>query len=189
MFDVMNDKKRCAWCLSDPLYIKYHDEEWGKAVYDRDKLFEMLSLEGAQAGLSWITILKKREGYRSAFHHFNPEKISSFSDKDVDRLLKNKEIVRHRGKIESVINNAKIILEMEAQRKPFQDFVWAYVNNKTIDHKPGALSDLNSSTEISKRMSKDLKKLGFRFVGPTTCYSFMQAAGLVNDHVKSCSFR
>jgi len=189
MFTYMKGENRCGWCLSHPIYIDYHDNEWGKAVYNRDKLFEMISLEGAQAGLSWITILKKREGYRKAFHNFDPNKVALFTEKDVNRLLTNEEIVRHRGKIESVISNARIILEMEAKGDMFSDFVWSYVEGKTIDHHAKVLSELNASNEASKRMSRDLKKLGFRFVGPTTCYSFMQSAGLVNDHLVTCTFR
>lgn len=185
----MKESKRCAWCLSEPIYQDYHDKEWGKPVYDRNKLFEMLCLEGAQAGLSWITILKKRENYRAAFENFDPEKIALYGEKEVSSLLLNSGIVRHRGKIESVIWNAKAVLKMEAEGTPFSDFVWKYVDGNVVDHKAEKISDLPAQDEISKKMSRDFKKRGFKFVGPTTCYSFMQAAGLINDHILSCDFR
>ncbi len=182
------NEERCGWCLGSDLYKAYHDEEWGVPCYERDALFEMLSLEGAQAGLSWITILNKRENYRRAFVQFNPEKIARFTEKKIDKLVLDAGIVRHRQKIESVVSNAKVICEMEKSGEAFTDFIWSFVDYKIIQNKNRSMSDVAASTDVSKQMSKVLKKRGFKFVGATTCYAFMQACGMVNDHFLSCPF-
>ncbi|MFM2589590.1 DNA-3-methyladenine glycosylase I [Vibrio sp. TBV020] len=180
------EEQRCAWANVSELDKEYHDTEWGVPVHDDNLLFEMLSLEGAQAGLSWTTILKKREGYRSAFYGFDIDRVSQMTEQDVESLVVNPDIVRHRGKIESVINNAKQLLLIKKEFGSVNVFFWAYVNNNPIVNKWQAMSELPSSTELSKQISKDLKKRGFKFVGPTTVYAFMQAAGLVDDHLMSC---
>jgi DNA-3-methyladenine glycosylase I len=174
---------RCSWVGEDVLMQKYHDEDWGTPKRDVSSLFEMLTLEGAQAGLSWATILKKREGYRNNFKNFDVKKVALFAEKDVERILQDPGVVRHRGKIESVIFNAKAIIEME---EDFSDFVWGFVEGVTQDNSFKEMKDLPSVTDSATKMSKELKKRGFKFVGPTTCYSFMQAAGLVNDHTVDC---
>jgi DNA-3-methyladenine glycosylase I len=174
--------QRCEWAGSE-LLAPYHDEEWGVPVHGECGLFEMLTLEGAQAGLSWETVLKKRDGYRRLFASFDPVRVARFGDDDVERLLADPGIIRHRGKVESTIGNARAILALD---QPFSEFVWGFVDGTPIVNRFEKLSDLPSQTELSKRFSKELKRLGFRFVGPTTVYSFLQAAGLVNDHVTSC---
>jgi DNA-3-methyladenine glycosylase I len=175
--------KRCDWVPEgDPLYVAYHDEEWGVPSHDDTHLFEMLTLEGAQAGLSWSTILRKRGGYRKAFAGFDAEKVARFSKKDVERLLKDPGIVRNRLKIESTVNNAKRVVELES----LSDYLWGFVDGKPLVNRWRKLGELPAETPESKAMSKDLKKQGFRFVGPTVCYAFMQACGLVNDHVVDC---
>ncbi|XP_026484537.1 DNA-3-methyladenine glycosylase 1-like [Vanessa tameamea] len=180
---------RCGWLNDDPLYISYHDNEWGKPAYDNRYLFEMLCLEGQQAGLSWITILKKRDNYRKLFCNFDPIKIIKFNDNDVERLLSNPDIVRHKGKIESILNNAKCYIEMKLNGEDFSKFVWNFVNNTPIVNNWSNDKEVPSSTEISVAISKALKKKGFKYVGSTTCYAFMQACGLVNDHVTDCISR
>ena len=177
--------KRCEWAGSDPIYVAYHDTEWGVPEYDRYALWEKLILEGFQAGLSWITILKKRENFREAFGGFNPNEISNWGEVEVENLLKNPDIVRHRGKIEATINNARVWQDIE-ERTGFATFIWSYVDNKPIQNRWTSLADLPTSTSLSKRISYDLKKLGFKFCGPTIVYSFMQACGLVNDHLVTC---
>ncbi len=177
---------RCAWADSDPLMAKYHDEEWGRPVFDEPALFELITLEGAQAGLSWITILRKREGYRHAFASFDPQRVAGFDDKRVELLLQNPAIVRHRGKIESTINNARRILALWNSGQTFSDVCWELVDGQPVQNLRHSMSDLPASSPLSAQLSKRLKKLGFRFVGETTCYSFLQAAGLVNDHLQSC---
>lgn len=179
-------KKRCSWCGNDPLYIKYHDEEWGVPVHDDHKLFEMLILEGAQAGLSWITVLKKRENYRNAFDNFDAIKISKYSEKKIEKLLNNTGIIRNRLKINSTIGNAKAFLKVQKEFSSFDKYIWQFVDNKPILNKFKSLKDLPAKTEISDKMSKDLKKRGFKFVGSTICYAFMQATGMVNDHTIDC---
>jgi DNA-3-methyladenine glycosylase I len=175
--------KRCAWVPeADAAYVAYHDEEWGVPSRDERHLFEMLTLEGAQAGLSWSTILRKREGYRKAFTDFDAEKVARFSQKDVERLLQDPGIVRNRLKVESTVNNAKRVLELES----LSDYLWSFVDGVPLVGKWRRLREIPSETAESKAMSKDLKKRGFRFVGPTICYAFMQACGLVNDHVVEC---
>ncbi len=183
--------RRCFWAGTDPLYRRYHDEEWGRPVYDDRRLFEKICLEGFQSGLSWLTILKKRENFRRAFSDFDVEKVARFNQKSVERLLKDAGIVRHRGKIESTINNAKRAIELAAEHGSLSTYFWQYVPPKKerptkITH--AALLAMPSSP-TSTAMSKDLKKRGFTFVGPTTCYAFMQAMGLVNDHIEGCSSR
>jgi DNA-3-methyladenine glycosylase I len=178
--------QRCGWVTQDPLYLAYHDEEWGVPQTDGQKLFEMICLEGQQAGLSWITVLKKRENYRHAFHHFDPQRVAAMGPDDVDRLVLDAGIIRHRGKIEAIIGNARAYLMMEQNGEPFREFVWSFVNNEPQLTTATALSELPTSTPISDALSKALKKRGFKFVGTTICYSFMQACGLVNDHVAGC---
>jgi DNA-3-methyladenine glycosylase I len=176
---------RCSWCESEPLYIDYHDTEWGVPERCPRALFEALTLEGFQAGLSWITILRKREGFRRAFAGFQPEVIAKWGAADVETLLKDDGIIRHRGKIEATISNARSWLDIEAQ-DGFSDFIWRYVNGAPLQPARQSLADVPGSTPISTQLSKDLKKAGFKFCGPTTVYAFMQAAGLVNDHVVTC---
>ena len=178
--------KRCPWCGQDPLYVAYHDNEWGVPVHNDRLLFEMLILEGAQAGLSWITILRKREHYRAAFKQFEANKISHFTSADVARLLKNEGIVRNRLKIESAIKNAKAFLAVQKEFGSFSHYVWSFVNHRPIVNKRKRMKGIPSTTSESDAMSRDLKKRGFSFVGPTICYAFMQACGLVNDHLVNC---
>jgi DNA-3-methyladenine glycosylase I len=180
------NKTRCPWSTSDSLYIAYHDNEWGVPVHEDRKLFEMLVLDGAQAGLSWITILRKRENYRKAFHDFNPEKVARYGKKEIGRLLKNEGIVRNRLKIESAVKNAKAFLEVREEFGTFDSYIWQFVGGRTKVNSWKSLKQIPASTKQSDAMSKDLKMRGFSFVGSTICYAFMQAAGLVNDHVTSC---
>lgn len=180
---------RCNWVTADPIYIAYHDLEWGKAEYDSQKLFEMLCLEGQQAGLSWLTILKKRENYRTLFHQFNAYRISEFTAEDVRRLQSDVGIVRHKGKIEAIINNSKCYIEMENHKEDFSKFIWSFVNNKTIINNWSTIKEVPTKTVESTALSDALRKKGFKFVGPTTCYAFMQACGLINDHTINCNFR
>lgn len=180
--------KRCAWCGDDPLYIKYHDEEWGVPLRDDHRLFEMLTLEGAQAGLSWITVLRKRDNYRQAFDHFDPQRVAVYSEDKVLMLMANPGIIRNRAKIRSTIDNAKGVLAIQKEFGSLDRFIWAYVDGKPIRNAskdPGAAP---ASTALSDRLSKDLKKRGFGFVGSTICYAFMQAIGMVNDHVVDCAW-
>jgi len=175
--------KRCAWVpAADPEYVAYHDDEWGVPSRDDRHLFEMLTLEGAQAGLSWSTILRKREGYRKAFADFDAAKVARFSETKVERLLADPGIVRNRLKVESTVNNAKRVLELES----LSDYLWSFVDGKPIVNRWKKLGEIPAETAESKAMSTDLKKRGFRFVGPMVCYAFMQACGLVNDHVVDC---
>jgi DNA-3-methyladenine glycosylase I len=177
---------RCEWPGSDSLNLEHHDHEWGVPSRDRRHLFELLTLEGAQAGLSWTTILRKREGYREAFDGFEPERVADFGPDDVDRLMLDSGIVRNRAKIESTIDNARAILALERDGIPFVEHLWSFVGGTPIQNRFERMGELPAATAESKAMSKDLKKRGFRFVGPTTLYAFMQAAGLVNDHTTSC---
>ena len=179
---------RCAWGVEgDPLYRAYHDEEWGCPSRDEQHLFEMLILEGAQAGLSWSTILKKREGYRRAFAGFDPEVVAGFSDADVARLLGDAGIVRNRLKVESAISNARAVLALRDGGGSLVDLLWGFVGHAPLDRRAANLGELPAETAESRAMSKELKRRGFRFVGPTICYALMQAAGLVNDHVVRCA--
>ena len=178
--------ERCGWVSQDPLYIAYHDNEWGVPETDSKKLFEMICLEGQQAGLSWITVLKKRENYRACFHQFDPVKVAAMQEEDVERLVQDAGIIRHRGKIQAIIGNARAYLQMEQHGEPFVDFVWSFVNHQPQVTQATTLSEIPTSTSASDALSKALKKRGFKFVGTTICYSFMQACGLVNDHVVGC---
>ena len=177
---------RCGWATSDPLYLAYHDEEWGVPVHDDRRLFEMLILEGAQAGLSWITILKRREGYRKAFHGFNPEKIVRYTEKDVARLLTDPGIIRNRAKVEATIKNAQAYLDVVEETGSFDAYLWGLVGGKPRINHWKTLKDIPPETPESKAMSKELKRRGFGFVGSTICYAFMQAVGMVDDHVATC---
>jgi len=179
-------KKRCHWCGSDPLYVKYHDLEWGKPVHRDRVLFEFLNLEGAQAGLSWITVLRKRKNYQKAFAGFDPVKMRRFSSRKIKALLKDEGIIRNRLKIEAAITNADAYLKVKKEFGTFDRYIWGFVSGKPIQNRVRSLRDIQSSSKESDAMSKDLKKRGFRFVGSTICYAFMQACGLVNDHVVDC---
>ncbi|WP_434658514.1 DNA-3-methyladenine glycosylase I [Chromobacterium violaceum] len=181
----MNEIRRCAWCGDDPLYVAYHDREWGRPERDDQKLFEMLLLEGAQAGLSWITILRKREGYRAAFHGFDPAKVAAMTDDDVERLMQDPGIVRNRLKIQSAIRNAKVFLRMQREHGSFADWLWAHVDGKPILRRRDD-ARVPASTELSDRISKALKKAGMNFVGSTVVYAYLQACGVVNDHLSGC---
>ena len=177
---------RCEWCGSDPLYIAYHDEEWGVPVHDDRLLFEFLILEGAQAGLSWLTILKKRDNYRKAFHNFDYERIASYTETDVERLLADVGIVRNRLKIQSAIKNARGVLDIREEYGSLDAYLWRYVDGVAIQNAWKTLGEIPANTERSDAMSKDLKRRGFSFVGSTICYAFMQAVGIVNDHTTDC---
>jgi DNA-3-methyladenine glycosylase I len=177
---------RCAWAESDPLFVPYHDEEWGVPVHDDRLLYEFLVLEGAQAGLSWLTILKKREAYRRAFAGFDPIKVAAFDSDDVERLLADAGIVRNRLKVESAITNARALLEVQKEFGSFAAYQWAFVQGRTIHNEWRTLSEVPAKTEEAERMSKDMKRRGFRFVGPTILYAHMQATGMVNDHTVDC---
>ncbi|XP_045505746.1 DNA-3-methyladenine glycosylase 1-like [Colias croceus] len=188
----MNSRKdivRCSWVSNDPLYVQYHDEEWGIPEYNSQKLFQMLCLEGQQAGLSWITILKKRQNYNELFHNFDPYKIILLKETDVQDLLTNTGIVRHKGKIEAIINNARCYIEMKNRGVDFSDFIWNFVGNKPIINNWKSIQEVPSETEISKNLSSSLRKQGFKYVGSTICYAYMQACGLVNDHIVDCIYR
>ena len=183
----MNENEtRCSWVNQDPLYINYHDHEWGVPVYDDRLLFEYINLEGAQAGLSWYTILKKRDNYRQAFDHFEPEKIINYDESKVAELLQNEGIVRNKLKINAVITNAKAFFKIVDEFGSFQAYIWSFVDGKPIQNHFTVSSEVPATTEISDRLSKDLKKRGFKFVGSTICYAFMQAVGMVNDHIATC---
>ena len=182
----MTEKNKCFWAGDLPIYQDYHDFEWGRPVHDDRKLFEMLTLEGAQAGLSWITILKKRENYRIAFDNFDPNIVANYDDAKVEELMGNEGIIRNRLKINSAIINAKLFLEVQKQHGSFDKFIWGYVDNKSIVNKFKTIEDIPATTEISDKISKDLKKMGFKFVGSTIIYAFMQATGMVNDHFVDC---
>lgn len=180
--------RRCAWCASDPEYTRYHDEEWGYPVSDDIRLFEKICLEGFQSGLSWWTILRKRENFRAAFAGFDPVKVAAFGDDDVERLVQDVGIVRHRGKIEAAINNAARALEVQAEFGSLAAYFWSFEPSAEQQAAETGGADFVAVTETSKRLSKDLKKRGWKFVGPTTCYAFMQAMGMVNDHMENCAF-
>ena len=180
-------RTRCAWVpLQDPLYVDYHDEEWGVPSHDERHLFELLTLEGAQAGLSWSTILHKRDGYRSAFGGFDADVVARFETRDVERLLRDPGIVRNRLKVESAVDNARRLLEVREELGSFDEYVWSFVGGEPRVGSWSAVSEIPAETAESRALSKDLKKRGFRFVGPTVCYAFMQAAGLVDDHTLDC---
>lgn len=179
-------KNRCAWCGSDPLYIAYHDSEWGVPAHDDRHLFEMLVLEGAQAGLSWLTILKKRENYRRAFHDFDAARIAAFSQQEIQGLLQDSGIVRNRLKIEAAVRNARGVMAISEEYGSLAAFLWRYVDNTPRQNGWQSLSEVPARTAQSDLMSRDLKKRGFSFVGSTICYAFMQAVGMVNDHTVDC---
>ena len=183
---VPDDRPRCGWPGSDPLNLEHHDFEWGVPSRDRRHLFELLTLEGAQAGLSWTTILRKRAGYVEAFAGFSPEEVAAFGPDDVDDLMLDAGIIRNRSKIEATIDNARAILALEASGIDFVEHVWSFVDGAPIQNRFTETGSLPAETDGSRAMSKDLKKRGFRFVGPTTLYAFMQSAGLVNDHLVTC---
>ena len=182
----MSEPARCSWCGTDPLYCKYHDEEWGRPLHDDQRLFEMLILEGAQAGLSWITILRKRPAYRKAFDRFDPKKVARYDPAKKRALMKDPGIVRNRLKIEAAVTNAKAFLAVQKEFGSFDRYVWQFVGGKPIVNRPKSHTDIPARTEISDALSKDLKKRGFKFVGSTICYAYMQAVGLVNDHTIDC---
>jgi DNA-3-methyladenine glycosylase I len=181
---------RCTWCGTDPLYIKYHDEEWGKPVYDDKTLFEFLILEGAQAGLSWITILRRRESYRKAFADFDVKKVAKFDENDVARLMQDEGIIRNRLKVNGAITNAKLFIEIQQEFGSFSDYIWGFLpDKKPILNQVEKMGDVPARTEISDLISKDMKKRGFKFFGTTICYAHMQATGMVNDHLINCIAR
>jgi len=179
-------KRRCAWLGNDPLMMKYHDEEWGVPLHDDQKLFEFLILEGMQAGLSWRTVLNKRENFRRAFHHFKPAKVACYDESDVDRLLANAGIIRNRAKIMAAINNAQRFLEVSREFGSFDRYIWGFVSDKPIHNRFRNLSDLPARTPLSDEASADMRRRGFKFVGSTVIYAHMQATGMVNDHVVTC---
>ncbi|MDR2370557.1 MAG: DNA-3-methyladenine glycosylase I [Treponema sp.] len=183
---MKNALSRCSWCLGDDIYTAYHDREWGKPQKNSVRLFEALILDGAQAGLSWITILKRREGYRAAFNSFDPEKIARYTAKDVNRLMQDARIIRNRRKIESAIENAKAYLNMTEGPVSFSKWLWNWVDGKPVVNHFKTPDEIPASTELSERISTELKKKGFSFVGPVIIYAFLQASGLVNDHLVSC---
>jgi DNA-3-methyladenine glycosylase I len=178
--------KRCEWAGTDPLMVAYHDTEWGVPSHDDRHLYEMLTLEGAQAGLSWTTILRKREGYEKAFAGFDPVRVARFDRRRIERLLENPAIVRNRLKVESAVNNAGRVLDVRSEFGSFDAYLWGWVDGEPLRSSRRRLADLPDETPLSRELSRDLKRRGFRFVGPTVCYAFMQAVGLVNDHVTSC---
>jgi len=180
-----SERARCPWCGTDPLYVAYHDDEWGRPVRDDARLFEMLILEGAQAGLSWITILKKRDNYRRAFAQFDAEKVARFDAKKRARLMLDEGIVRNRLKIESTVDNARAFLRMREQGS-FSDWLWAFVDDEPIVNVPKSMAQVPARTELSDTISKELKRRGFRFVGSTIVYAFLQATGVVDDHLADC---
>ena len=179
-------RTRCSWCGEDPLYISYHDREWGVPLHVDQRLFEFLILEGAQAGLNWLTILKKRDAYRMAYYQFDAEKIARFNSRSITRLLHNSGIVRNRLKVEASIVNARAYLEVKEAFGSFDHYIWQFVDYQSIQNRWRSVDDIPVTTEESNQMSKDLKQRGFRFVGPTICYAYMQAVGMVNDHVIDC---
>lgn len=181
-----NSKPRCGWCTSDEIYIDYHDKEWGRPLHDDHLLFEFLILEGAQAGLSWLTVLKKRENYRRAFDGFDPRLVARYDDKKVKVLLNNEGIIRNRLKIASAIRNAKAFLKVQQEFGSFDRYLWAYVQGKPIKNEAAHYKELPTRTDLSDKISLDLKKRGFNFVGSTIIYAYMQAVGMVNDHTKDC---
>ena len=182
----MDARKRCPWPGEDALYLRYHDEEWGVPVHDDVHFFEMLTLEGAQAGLSWITILRKRESYKKAFAGFDPVKVARFTAKHHEKLMQNEGIVRNRAKIESTIGNAKAFLAIQREHKSFDRYLWDFCGGGSVVGRRRSMGEVPAQTELAERLSKDLKKRGFKFVGPTIMYAFLQAVGVVNDHLVTC---
>ena len=186
MTSLAADRTRCDWVGDDPLMVAYHDDEWGTPEHDDRRLFELLTLEGAQAGLSWTTILRKREGYRRAFAGFDPQVVARFDDGDVERLLGDPGIVRHRGKVTSTVSNAARVLAVQDDVGSLDTLVWSFVDGTPVVRRPETTADLPSQTDESRALARELQRRGFRFVGPTTVYAFMQAAGLVDDHLVHC---
>ncbi len=182
----MKEKTRCGWSVSDPIYIKYHDEEWGVPVHDDRKLFEFLILEGFQAGLSWITILRKRENFRKAFDNFDAERIARYGKRKINSLLNDVGIIRNKLKVEAAVTNARAFLKVQEEFGSFDKYIWQFVGYKPVKNKFKSLKEVPASTDLSDLMSKDLKKRGFKFVGTTICYAHMQATGMVNDHIITC---
>lgn len=183
------EKIRCGWCEKDDLYRKYHDEEWGRPVFDDRTIFEFLVLESFQAGLSWYTILSKRENFRKAFDNFDYRKIAGYSDAKTEALMQDPGIIRNRLKIKATVNNAQRFMEVQEEFGSFSEYIWAFVGGKPLDNMPETLSDIPAVTEVSDALAKDLKKRGFKFMGSTVVYAHMQATGMVNDHLKSCFIR
>jgi DNA-3-methyladenine glycosylase I len=182
----MDNKVRCCWCGDVPIYVNYHDNEWGRPVHDDKKLFEMLILEGAQVGLSWLTVLKKRENYRVAFDGFDPAKVALYDDAKIEELLANSGIIRNRLKINAAVANAKAFLRIQEEYGSFDKYLWSYVNYKPIVNRFEKMEDFITTSSVSDKISKDLKKRGMNFVGSTIIYAFMQAVGMVNDHFIDC---
>lgn len=178
--------KRCPWCEGNELYIRYHDREWGVPVMDDNKQFEFLVLESAQAGLSWLTVLKKRENYRQAYDNFNPDKVSRYSEKKLAKLLSDPGIIRNRKKIEASVNNARLFLDIQKEFGTFSGYIWGFTGNEPVVNSWKSLSDVPANTELSDTISKDLKKRGFKFLGSTIIYAHLQATGIVNDHLVDC---
>lgn len=189
MMNNMVKKTRCAWCLGDPLYERYHDEEWGKPVYDDETLFEFLLLETFQAGLSWITILRKRESFAEAFDNFDYKIIATYGNDKAEELLQNPGIIRNRLKVLAAISNAQAFMKVQEEFGSFSKYFWNFTEGKPIDNKPKTLRDVPATTPLSDAISKDMKKRGFKFVGSTVIYAHMQATGMVNDHIINCDFR
>ncbi len=183
---MMMKKNRCSWCGNDPLYVSYHDKEWGVPVYDDNKLFEFLVLETFQAGLSWITVLKKRENFRKSFDDFDYEKIAAYSGKKIDSLLQDKGIIRNKLKVKATVTNAQAFIKIQKEFGSFSKYIWSFVNGKPIVNTFNSLSEIPANTPLSDTISKDLKERGFKFVGSTVIYAHMQATGMVNDHITSC---
>jgi len=181
-----DDAVRCSWCGTDPLYVAYHDDEWGIPVDDDRHLFEMLILEGQQAGLSWFTILKKRAAFREVFAGFEPQRVAAFGDDDIECLLQDRRIVRNRAKLTAAVGNARAFLDLQAGHGRFSDWLWAFVDGEQVVNRPASEADIPAETATSRQLSKALRGAGFRFVGPTICYAYMQAVGLVDDHVADC---
>ncbi len=180
------EKKRCGWCEKDDLYRKYHDEEWGTPLYNDRTLFEFLILESFQAGLSWYTILSKRDNFRKAFDHFDYKKIAVYDSQKIEELMNDAGIIRNRLKILSAITNAQKFMEVQKEFGSFSEYIWGFVNGKPLDQKPKTLSDIPATTDLSDFIAKDLKKRGFKFMGSTVVYAHMQATGMINDHIESC---
>lgn len=180
------NKKRCDWVSNDQIYIDYHDNEWGKPIYDDAIFFEFLILESFQAGLSWITILKRRENFRTSFDYFDVNKVANYSTHKVEELVQNEGIIRHRGKIEAAIHNAQLFIEIQKEYGSFSNFIWKYVNHQPIINRWSSIKEIPATTPLSNQIAKELKKRGFKFFGSTTIYAFLQATGIVNDHISTC---
>ncbi|MCF4151269.1 DNA-3-methyladenine glycosylase I [Dethiosulfovibrio sp. F2B] len=182
----MKDIFRCPWCGEDPLYVDYHDREWGVPLRDDRALFELLCLEGAQAGLSWITVLKKREAYRRVFDRFDPGAVARYGQRRIDEILTERGIIRNRLKVRSVVENARVFLALQEREGSFSEYLWGFVDGRPIENRWNSISQVPAETDLSRRISRDMKKRGFRFVGPVIIYSLIQSAGLVNDHLVDC---